>query len=131
MTIRDTLLGNVTTALTGTSVSVSSELPFDGSGTPLHIKNKRVLYITAETQDVTTLFPVLDRADVFQNETNLTGLVCVDAKNLPTDMDAVIQSVLLSRQSVDNQSINECSVTPELQDDMIVYTFVYRFVTIN
>jgi hypothetical protein len=131
MTIRDTLLGNVTTALTGTSVSVSSELPFDGSGTPLHIKNKRVLYITAETQDITTLFPVLDRADVFQNETNLTGLVCVDAKNLPTDMDAVIQSVLLSRQSVDNQSINECSVTPELQDDMIVYTFVYRFVTIN
>ena len=131
MTIRDTLLGNVTTALTGTSVSVSSELPFDGSGIPLHIKNKRVLYITAETQDVTTLFPVLDRQDVFQNETNLTGLVCVDAKNLPTDMDDIIQSVLLSRQSVDNQSINECSVTPELQDDMIVYTFVYRFVTIN
>jgi hypothetical protein len=131
MTIRDTLLGNVTTALTGTSVSVSSELPFDGSGIPLHIKNKRVFYITAETQDISTVFATLDRNDVFQNEVNLTGYICVDAKNLPTDMDAVIDGVLLSRQSVDNQSVNECSVTPDLQDDMIVYTFVYRFVTIN
>ena len=131
MTIRNTLLGNVTTAVTGSSIGVSTELPFTASGQQLHIKNKKTFYLGEANQDVTTLFATIDRNDVFQTETSLTGFIAVDAKNIPTDMETVVNSVLLSRQSIDNQSVNECSVTIDIQDDILIYTFQYRFVTVN
>lgn len=131
MTIRDTLLANVTQAVAGTSVSTSTELPFSASGQELHIKNRKTFYLSEADKDITTLFPTMDRNDVFQTETTLTGLIAVDAKNIPADMDSVVSSILSSRQSIANQSVNECSVNTEIQDDILIYTFEYRFVTVN
>ncbi len=131
MSIRDTIMANVTTALTGTSVSVSSELPWESGGTPLYEKNMKKFYLSAASKNITQNQITLDNNDVYQTETTLTGFIAVDAKNEPSDISTIISGVLNSKNSVTDQFILECDMTTELLDDRNVYTFNYRFVTIN
>ena len=131
MSIRTDLLANVTTSLAGTSVSVSTELPWNSGGVPLYEKNMKKFYISKPSQDITQLHTTLDRSDVFTTETTLTGYITVDAKNEPSDIDAVIASVLNSRNAIDGQYINECLVETETDQDRITYTFTYRFQKVN
>ena len=131
MSIRTDLLANVTTQLSGTSVSVSSELPWQSGGVPLYEKNMKKFYIGQENKDITQLHTTLDRTDVFQTETTLNAYITVDAKNEPSDIDAVVASVLNSRNVINGQFINECNVETETDQDRITYTFTYRFQKVN
>tara|TARA_R110000822_G_scaffold53233_8_gene137336 strand:+ start:1344 stop:1739 length:396 start_codon:yes stop_codon:yes gene_type:complete len=131
MSIRDTLLANVTTSLSGTSVSVSSELPWNSGQRPLYEKNMKHFYISEVSLDITQNQITLDRNDVFQTESTLTAFVSVDAKTQPTDISTVISAVLNSKNSVSDQYIMECNGTTEIVDDRITYQFDYRFVKIN
>jgi len=129
--IRDTLLANVTTAISSSSIGVSSELPWESGTVPLYEKNMKKFYLSEEDQDISTLFPTIDRNDVFQKESVLTGYITVDAKNQPSDIDTVVAAILRSRLAIADQSVNECSVATDTEDDRITYTFEYRFVTIT
>lgn len=131
MSIRTDLLANVTTQLNGTSVSVSNELPWSSGGVPLYNKNMKKFYLSSENRDITQLHTTLDRSDVFQTETTLTGYITVDAKNEPSDIDAIVASVLNSRNVITGQYINECLVETETEEDRITYTFTYRFLKVN
>lgn len=131
MAIRDTILANVTTALSGSSIGISSELPWVTGATPLYEKNMKKFYLSEATTNITELLPTLDRNDVFQKETLLTGYITVDAKNQPSDIASVVSKVLLSRQSVSNTFVNECNAVSDIDDDRITYTFEYKFVEIN
>lgn len=134
MTIRDTLLANVTTALSGTSIGVSSELPFESGQLPLYEKNMKKFYLAEENQNISTLFNTLGgthSCEVYQTESTLNGYISVDAKNQPSDITSVISSVLKSRLSVGNVFIKECEVSTEIENDKHLYTFEYRFVKIN
>lgn len=131
MTIRSTLLANVTTSLSGSNVSVSSELPWESGGVPLYEKNMKKFYLSQESASISQLFATIDRNDVFQKETFLTAYITVDAKNQPADIDSVVSSVLNSRKSIADQSVNECTVDIDTEEDRITYTFEYRFVTIT
>ena len=128
--IRDDLLSTITTALSGSSVSVSDELPWTASGQPLYIKNKKTLFLSEQAQDITQLQSTLDTSDVYQNESTLTGYLTVDAKNQPADIQTVVSAVLNSRLSISDNFIRECDCTIESEDDYVTYTFEYRFVNL-
>jgi hypothetical protein len=129
--IRNALLANVTTNVATTSIGVSTELPWSQGDTPLYDKNMKKFYLSEESSATTQLFATIDRNDVFQKETSLTGFLTVDAKNQPSDIDTVVAAVINSRLTIADQSVNECAVTTETEDDRITYTFEYRFVTIT
>ena len=129
--IRDALLANVTTNVATTSIGVSSELPWAQGDTPLYVKNMKKFYLSEESADISQLFATIDRNDVFQKETTLTGFLTVDAKNQPSDIDTVVSAILNSRKTIADQSVNECAVATETEEDRITYTFTYRFVTIT
>lgn len=134
MAIRDTLLANVTTQLSGTTCGVSSELPWDSGQLPLYEKNMKKFYLTEENQEITTMFNTLggtNSCSVYQTESTLTGYLSVDAKNQPSDIASVVSSVLNSRLSVGNSFVRECEVSTEINNDKHLYTFEYRFVKIN
>jgi len=131
MSIRDTLLANVTTSLSGSSGSVSSELPWNSGQRPLYEKNMKHFYLSEASLNISQNQITLDRNDVFQTETQLTAFVSVDAKNQPTDISTVISAVLNSKNSVSDQYIMECNGTTEIVEDRITYQFDYRFVKIN
>jgi len=131
MSLRSDLLANVTTQLNGSSVSVTSELPWSAGGVELYRKNKKKFYLSETDQDLTQLQSTLDTSDVFQTEDTLTGFITVDAKNQPADIQTVVSAVLNSRLSVDNYFVRECLVNTATDADEIVYTFEYRFVKLT
>lgn len=131
MSIRDTLLADITTALSGTSVKVSSELPWNSGGTPLYEKNMKKFYLSNESKEISQNIITLDAHDVYQTETTLTGYITVDAKNEPADINQIVSAVLNSKNAVANQFILECSASTDIDEDRNTYTFEYRFVTIN
>ena len=130
MAIRDTLLANLTTSLSSTNVSVSSELPFTAAGVPLYEKNMKKFYLDVDNTNTKEMFLTLDNNDVFEREITLTGYLTVDAKNQPSDIDTAVNAVINSRLSVADCFTRECAVTDEILDDRINYTFEFRFLTI-
>jgi hypothetical protein len=130
MTVRSTLLANLSVSLGNTSVSTSNELPFIAGGTALYEKNMKKLYLDYDQNDRTELFSTLDDNDVFQQEITVNGYLAVDAKNQPSDIDTVINTIVNSRLSVANCYLRECGVTNEYSDDRNTYTFEFRFLTI-
>lgn len=130
MTVRSTLLANLTTSLSGTNVSISSELPFTAGGIALYDKNMKKLYLDYDQNNRVELFSTLDYNDVFQQEITVNGYLTVDAKNQPSDIDTVINTIVNSRLSVANCHLRECGVTNEYVEDRNTYTFEFRFLTI-
>lgn len=130
MAIRDDILANVTTSLTGTSCGVSSELPWNSGDTPLYVKNMKKFYLSEAEQDITTLHNTFDLNDVYQTETTLTGYLSVDAKNQPSDINSIVSAVINSRLSVASNFIRECDVTSAIDNDRVNYEFNFRFVKV-
>ena len=130
MAIRDDLKANLDVSLAGSNVSVSSELPYSVGGETLYNKNMKHFYLDEDNIEVTELFSCLDNNDVNQTETTVQGFLSVDAKNQPGDIDTVITNILNSRNAISNQTIRECEMTTENTNDVITYTFDFRFVTV-
>lgn len=130
MAIRDDLKANLDVALAGSTVSVSSELPWSSAGEPLYIKNMKKVYLDEDNIEKTELFSTLDGEDVVQTETAVTAFLAVDAKTQPTDIDNVISKVLESRGAITGQTSRECDMNTDTQADTIVYQFDFNFITV-
>lgn len=130
MAIRDELKSNLDVSLSGSNVSVSSELPYIVGGETLYNKNMKKLYLDEDNVSKTELIQCLDNFDLIETETTVTGFLSVDAKNQPGDIDTIIANIIDSRNSISNQTIRECEMTTENTDDVITYTFDFRFVTV-
>ena len=130
MAVRNTLLANLSTSLSGTNVSISNELPFSAGGVNLYDKNMKKLYLDNDQNQRTQLFSTIDNNDVFQQEILVNGYLTVDAKNQPGDISNVITRVVNSRFSVANCYVKECEVTNTYAEDRITYNFEFRFLTI-
>lgn len=130
MAIRDDLKANLDVALAGSSVSVSSELPWSSAGEPLYMKNMKKVYLDEDNITKEQLFKTLDNADIAQVETSVTGFLAVDAKTQPTDIDTIISNVLQSRLAITGQSTSEVEMTTDTQADTLVYQFDFNFITV-
>ena len=130
MAFRDTLKANLDVALTGSNVSVSAELPFVAGGEPLYIKNMKTLYLDKDNSDTTVLFQTLSDNNVDQTETTVQAFVSVDAKNPPQDIDTIVDHLINAKNSVDNVFNRECEISTELQNDVLVYSVEYTFITV-
>jgi len=130
MAVRDTLKANLDITLASTSVGVSAELPFSSANEPLYIKNMKKVYLGEDNISKTELIQTLDNNDVVETETTVTGYLAVDAKTQPTDIDTITTSILNSRLSVTGQPTRECEMTTALEDDVLIYTFNFNFITV-
>lgn len=131
MTIRSDLLTAITTALTGSSVSVSTELPWVTGGVALYNKNMKKIYVDQEQVDIEVLHRTLDRNDISQRETLVSAFLTVDAKNQPSDINTVIENVIATKESIANCFVQECDVETSIEEDRITYEFVFRFISVN
>lgn len=131
MSIRSTLLTQLQTDLATGNISVSTELPYSSGSDTLNIKNMKTLYLDAEDKSLTEAYSfVSSDADIYETESVINAFLSVDAKNQPSDIDTRIASILNAKSSVANVTSAECSVSSEIESDVITYTFEYRFTTI-
>lgn len=131
MSYRDTLLARLVTNLAPyTQFKVSSELPFVAGNIPLHVKNMRTVYVDEQQVETTDLFKTLDKRDIVQTVTTITAYVTVDAKNKPTNTDAVLTAMRNAETAIAPVVDAETTTSTEIQEDMIIYSVEYRFLTI-
>lgn len=131
MTIRSDLLTAITTAVTGSSVSVSTELPWVTGGVPLHEKNMKKIYLDSEQYNIEQLHTTLDGNDVSSRETIVTAFLTVDAKNQPLDIDSIISSIIGTKETITDCYIRECDVSTTIEEDRITHNFEFRLFRIN
>ena len=125
--IRDSLITQLTTNLTGSNVSVSSELPFTSGGEELYNKNMKTLYVDEEQIDQETLYEVLDRNNVALNTSTLNAYVTLDAKTQLSDINSIIANVLSAKSVITNTITSESDYETDMDLDKITYTFEFRF----
>jgi hypothetical protein len=131
--MRTEILAAITSATsTLTQIAVSTELPWSQNGTPLFRKNMKKIYVDNSRVEQTTLIPTLAGTDVYQNDLITEVYLAVDAKNPPSQLDSAINYILASKAStgVDNFG-NESDYTVDKDEDVLIYTFEFRFNTIN
>ena len=128
--MRDTLLTFLTTAITGTDFSVTQELPYNGDGAPLFLKNLKKVYVD---QDQTSQDPLLDVLDasgqvVAETVTNtVTGVV--DAKVLPSGYATLVSQIKSARldPAITGFQQKSTDVSTEYNTDRLVTEFVFNF----
>lgn len=131
MSIRDSLLTELSTRVAGTSFRVSTELPWQSGDVDLYVKNKKNIYIDKPQSDITEMYLTLRHdCDVYQNDTVVEAYVAVDAKNEPSDTDTMVASLIAAKDSITDQIKNLCEVQTEITGDVNVYTFTYTFTQI-
>jgi len=126
--MRTELLSAITTAIsTLTQFAVSQELPWEQNRLPLFRKNMKKIYVDRTQQEETTLIPVLDGNDVFQDDLITQVFVAVDAKNTPTQLDALISKILATKSTISVVNFGlESDYTVDKQEDVLIYTFEFR-----
>lgn len=127
MAIRDTLIANVTTAISGTGFFISSELPWTSGGELLYNKNMKTIYFSEEQKSVEQFIQTLDSNDVENDTISLTAYVTVDAKTQPTNTSNVITSLVSAKGAVANVYDISAEVTNSIEVDKITYSVEYVF----
>lgn len=132
MSMRTTLLANLTVALGTSGITTSSELPWSAGGEQLYLKNMKKVYLGTDQEAHTEMFNCLNPShDVPQREITVTGYLAVDAKNTnTTQLDLALAKLVQARDAVSNCFVKEYTITNRLEDDKLVYEFTYRFLTI-
>jgi hypothetical protein len=127
--MRTELLAAITSATsTLTQFAVSQELPWEQNGTPLFRKNLKKIYVDSERQEETTLIPTLNGGDVFQEDLIANVYVACDAKNPPTQLDALISRILSAKTTTNVVNFgSESDYTVDKLEDVLIYTFEFRF----
>lgn len=127
--MRDTLLTAITSNVSGSNVTVSSELPWIQGDSPLYSINMKKFYLDEEQISKTVFIETLDDGKLYETETTMEGYLEVDAKNSLSDIDTVISGILASKSAIANTTIAESNYTTETENDRITYTFEFRFIT--
>lgn len=131
MSIRSDLLTQITTNLAShTSIRVSDELPFDTSGNPLYLQNKKFVYVDEQELDVEQLYRTLDQSNVNTTVTTVNAYLSVDAKNQLSDINTVVANILSARNTISSTIDSASDYETDIEDDVITYTFEYNFTTI-
>ena len=131
MSIRSDLLTQITTNLAShTNVKVSNELPFDTSGNPLYLQNKKFVYVDEQELNVEQLYRTLDQSNVNTTVTTVNAYLSVDAKNQLSDINTVVANILSARNTISSTIDSASDYETDIEDDVITYTFEYNFTTI-
>jgi hypothetical protein len=126
--MRTELLSAITTAVsTLTQFAVSQELPWEQNGTPLYLKNMKKIYVDRPRQEETTLIPTLNGGEVFQDDLIAEVYLAVDAKNTPSQLDALITKILGVKSTINVVNFgSESDYTVDKTEDVLIYTFEFR-----
>lgn len=108
---------------------LSDELPFDASGQPLYLKNKKCIYVDQPQTVHETLIYTLDSLDINAETTSVRVYVTTDAKQLPNNYSSLVASIKAGRQASTIQGVNrrEVDVTTSYVEDAMLTEFEFRF----
>lgn len=126
--MRTELLTYLSANLTGT-IKCASELPWAQGDKELYRQNMKRVYLDEPTTSQEAFVETLGALDIAKTTTTIVGYLAVDAKNKPADLESalVIIGNAKDMSSMADVFQKEFDYTTEIDKDVIVYTFEYRF----
>lgn len=111
------------------SYSVSNELPWSSSGTPLYLNNVKKIYVDRTQSTNDPLFGTLDGLTFNSEITSVKVYFASDAKLLPANYDTVVSTIKLGKDITTVTGFNrrECDVITSFENDLLVTEFEFRF----
>lgn len=127
--MRTELLSAITANIsTLTQFAVSQELPWSQNGIPLFRKNMKKIYVDDADKEQTTLYAVFNGQDVYDEVLTTEVYLAVDAKNPPSQLNALIQKILDSKDKTTLTTFStESDYSIDKEEDVMIFTFEFRF----
>ena len=115
------------------SYNVSDEIPRTESGISLYLKNPRRIYVDTTEYDEIPLIRTLGSVDVHTYTQTVTILFSTDAKNLPSNYDALVGQLISAKDVNTTEGFNgrEASVTTTTEEDLLVTQIQIGFTKIR
>lgn len=112
-----------------TGFNPTAELPFDSNGTPLYVKNYKNIYVDQDQVSQEPLIDVLNGAGVVNQITTVRAYVTTDAKQVPSNLSALIASISAARLTTGISGVTQrtTQVTTTLQNDAQITEFEFSF----
>ena len=109
--------------------SVSSELPYDQSGTALYLSNPKKIYIGNEQTSTEPLVSALDGPVIDNEVTAVSIYFSADAKQLPANYDTLVTNLRAAKNITTVTGIHrrDLDAVTEFQGDLIVNSMEIRF----
>lgn len=109
--------------------TVSSELPYDASGSPLYVQNVKKIYVDNEQTAVEPLVTALDGPVIDNEVTSVSIYFSADAKQLPANYNTLVADLKKAKNITTVPGIHrrELDVTTEYQSDLIINSMEIRF----
>ena len=130
--MRDLLVDHLNTQNLG-EFTLSRELPWSSSGTPLYLKNSKKIYVDlAQTADE-PLLSALDGLVISDTITTVRLYFSNDAKVLPPGYSNLIATLKAAKDTdlITEVRRRECAVATEFEEDQLVTTVEYRFINLT
>lgn len=112
--------------------SLSSELPYSASGTPLYLKNFKKIYVGVDQINQDSQIDTLDGSGAVDEITTVRVYFVTDAKLLPSNYDQLVQAIKEARTTAAISGVRQrlCQVSADFQDDALITEFEFSFRTL-
>lgn len=109
--------------------TVTQELPWDSSGTPLYLKNFKRIYVDRDQVVQEPIIDVLNGTGVVNEITTVRVYVTTDAKTAPSNLDTLVSTIKNARMTSDITGVTQraTQVSSEFQGDALVTEFEISF----
>ena len=125
--MRDLLLALLADADLGT-FTLSQELPYDSSGTPLYLKSVKRVFVDQEQISTEPIIETLDGLDILRETRTVDVYMTCDAKVRPADYGQTVLNIRSLRRSNWNQAVTvTVGITTEYEADLLVTRFEFAF----
>lgn len=119
-------------ALSKGTFTLTNELPWDTSGTPLYLKNIKRIYVNTDQVTEKLVYATLNGVCINNEISTVTAYVACDAKQLPANYETLVSDIRAAKSTTDITGVSrrECDVTTTFEADMLVTEFEFRFINI-
>jgi len=119
-------------ALSKGTFTLTNELPWDSSGSPLYLKNVKRIYVNTDQITEELVYATLNGVCINNEITRVFVYFACDAKQLPANYETIVSGIRGAKSTTDISGVSrrECDVTTSFEADMLVTEFEFRFINI-
>jgi|TARA_B110000977_G_scaffold143597_1_gene182340 hypothetical protein len=108
------------------SLSISNDLPFDDSGSPLYLKNVKKVYVDSDQVSSDPIIQTLGGVNISNEATSVSVYFTVDAKTLITNYDTIVSTIkgVKDNVNIDGVHTRSSEISTEYVDDLLVTSVI-------
>lgn len=109
--------------------TLSQQLPYDSSGSPLYIRNVKSIYVGQDQVSTELFIGILGADSIDMDVYTVTVYLACDAKTIPLDLDTVINTIKSSKALYASNGFfkREVDVSTDYLNDLLTTEVEIRY----